>query len=254
MGDLSELTIKILFLFLPGIIYCILIHKFTFRPKKEFNMFFLYSFIFGFGIYALYAFIQKIFFKVPTIHFFDYLFTTPKTFNYEEIAFVSMLAIALAFIYSWFSNQRILYNLNAKITNSAFIQRHLPTYLSWYKIMPFTKKFDRIDVWNEIFDMPDQSYHWVLITDYDVKLKYEGWVSKFSDNVKDNELFLRDVIVYGIEDNELYRTPALYISRKSDNITIEFFRVKPTKHYYRYKSEKGGKNVKQRREKSQSIT
>lgn len=140
--------------------------------------------------------------------------------------------------------KKVIYNLNKFIENNRWININLPTFLRIYKNIAFIKKFDRIDVWSEVLDTPDSNYHWVLITDLELKQKFEGWINKFSDNVKENELFLRDVIVYDLKDKELYRTPAIYLTRKADNITIDFFRVPKGKHYNRYKTNKEKKNGK----------
>ena len=54
---------------------------------------------------------------------------------------------------------------------------------------------------------------------------------------KENELFLKDVIVYDEDDEELKRLPGLYITRKPDDITIEFFAIQPTELIDRYDKE-----------------
>ncbi len=242
MGNLTEVTIKLLFLFLPGIIYYVLLHKLTFRPKKDFNFFLIYSFIFAVMNYGIYAVLLNIFSKNDSkIHFLSDIFSKTNSFDYIEIFYVSLIAVVTVSIYSFISNNKILFNLNIYIQNNKWLRTHVPTFLKIYQKIIITKKFERIDVWNEIFDTPDSNYHWVLITDFESKQKYEGWVNKFSDNVKENELFLRDVIVYDLKDKELFRTPAIYLTRKSDNITIEFYQVPTTKHYDRYKKKKGKK-------------
>lgn len=189
--------------------------------------------------YGIYAICLKIFIgNNAKIHFLEDIFSKNTSFDYNEIFIVSIIAIIAVVLYSYFVNNKVLYNLNKYINKQEWIATNLPTFLKIYKFVAVTRKFDRIDVWSEIFDTPDSNYHWVLVTDLETKQKFEGWVNKFSDNAKDNELFLRDVIVYDLKDKELYRTPALYIARKSDNITIEFFRVHKTKHYNRYKKQK----------------
>lgn len=251
MGNLTELTLKLLFLFFPGIIYYVILHKITFRPKKDFNFFLIYSFIFSLMSYAIYAIILKVFkFSDTKIHFLSDIFSKTNQFDYSEIFYVTLVAIITVLIYSFFVNKKVLYNLNKRIENNNWINIQLPTLVKLYKNIAFIKKFDRIDVWSEVLDTPDSNYHWVLITDLELKQKFEGWINKFSDNVKENELFLRDVIVYDLKDNELYRTPAIYLTRKSDNITIDFFRVPKGKHYNRYKTNTEKKNVTRRTTKS----
>lgn len=48
MDILSITTIKILLLFFPGIIYCLVHEKITFHPKREFNYFLIRSFVLEF--------------------------------------------------------------------------------------------------------------------------------------------------------------------------------------------------------------
>lgn len=239
MGNLTELTLKLLFLFFPGVIYYVILHKITFRPKKDFNFFVIYSFIFALMSYALYAVILKIFVGVDSkISFLSDIFFKSSEFNYMEVFNVTLVAIITVVIYSFFVNKKVLYNINRYLEKQALINKHFPTYLKIYKQVCFIKKFERIDVWSEIFDTPDSNYHWVLITDLKLKQKFEGWVAKFSENFKENELFLRDVIVYNMKDTELYRIPALYLTRSPNDLTIEFFKVPKSKHYNRYQENK----------------
>ena len=61
MEIVSITTIKILLLFFPGIIYCLVHEKITFHPKREFNYFLLRSFVFGVISYITYGIISVIF-------------------------------------------------------------------------------------------------------------------------------------------------------------------------------------------------
>ena len=40
-----------------------------------------------------------------------------------------------------------------------------------------------------------------------------------------------------MKDTELYRIPALYLTRSPNDLTIEFFKVPKSKHYNRYQEE-----------------
>ena len=55
MNEFSITTVKILLLFLPGIIYCLIHEKITFHPKREFNYFLIRSFVFGVVSYFIYG-------------------------------------------------------------------------------------------------------------------------------------------------------------------------------------------------------
>lgn len=254
MGEFSELTIKILFLFLPGIIYCLIYEKLTFNPDKEFNYFIIHSFIFGiisYFIYGIYLCFRGQ--SLEDIHFLtDLLSTGAKQIHVNEIFAASIIGCLLALFITWMKNQRVLYNIFRKNSYKQFIieeEKNIkffwvnkninikrPDFVNILRFLNPIKVFDN-DVWNNIFNNNEDEYKWVLVKDHILNLKYEGWVYKFSDSVKNNELFLKDVIVSNIENIELYRTPGLYITRKKDDITIEFFAIKPTNLIDRYKEE-----------------
>lgn len=86
-----------------------------------------------------------------------------------------------------------------------------------------TKKFAEVDVWDYIFNSENEEMKWVIVRDVKNNLMYQGWVEAFSDTVKENELFMRDVVVYkNSTAEEYYSMPGLYISRNRDEITVEF--------------------------------
>lgn len=222
-----------------------MLEKLTFHPKREFNYFIIYSFIFGVIAYIIYGFILKCSaYPCKEVYFLNDLNSASSNianhqekFHYWEIFWTSIIALIMAIIVSWGINQKILENIINKISNNQWIQNNLPTFVKWSEYLVITKKFNNIDVWNNIFNDVDDATKWVMVTDQELKLKYDGWVYKFSDDVKNNELLLRDVIVYDMDSNEKYRTPALYLTRKNDSMTIEFYRMPTTNHFDRYKEE-----------------
>ena len=63
------------------------------------------------------------------------------------------------------------------------------------------------------------------------KLSYYGWVSAFSDKVDDCELFLRDIQIYDdTTGKHIHTTPAFYIARNRNEISIEFPALSFTEH------------------------
>jgi len=64
---------------------------------------------------------------------------------------------------------------------------------------------------------------WVTVRDHENDLIYDGWVQAFSDDSVDAELLLRDVSVYRNSTAEpLYQVGMMYVSRKRDDISLEF--------------------------------
>lgn len=262
MEIVSITTIKILLLFFPGIIYCLVHEKITFHPKREFNYFLLRSFVFGVISYITYGIISVIFQgkDLEDVYFLKYL-TSSKDIDYiqvYEIFFASCIAVIIAIVYAWFKNQCVFANIfNKDFYNKFFEKKYYAIHCPFKKkeceilkipyikinlgnILKFFNPFKvcENDVWNAIFNSNDPDMRWVSISDNKLKLRYEGWVYKYSDNFKENELFLKDVIVFDEDDEELKRLPGLYITRKSDEITIEFFALEPTELIDRYKEKK----------------
>ena len=103
MGEFSILTIKLLFLFLPGIIYCLLYERWNFCPKKEFNMFIIYSFLGGVYSYSVYYGFIKLF-KIHQDVFFigDILNCQGDSIHYNEILWPCLISIlTVYFISHW---------------------------------------------------------------------------------------------------------------------------------------------------------
>jgi hypothetical protein len=63
---------------------------------------------------------------------------------------------------------------------------------------------------------------------------YEGWVELFSDSTEQDELLLRDVVIFdNSTGKEIYKTPGLYFPKKRENITIELPELEYSEHINR---------------------
>ncbi len=247
MGEFSILTIKLLFLFLPGIIFCLVYERITFHTKIQDNLkiFSVHAFVWSIILYYLYT---K--FSSNEVYFLkDLLNTNSNTLHINEIYSVSILSLALAIFAAWIKNQHIFENFRTKSFWLNFINKHekkiLKFNITYYTLdvhylfqilNPF--KICQGDVWSNIFNTEDNDMKWVIIHDGLLNLIYEGWVYKYSDTYKENEIFIRDVIVFNQEYKELRRISGLYITRNSENLTIEFPTLKSTGAINRYKENK----------------
>jgi hypothetical protein len=91
-----------------------------------------------------------------------------------------------------------------------------------------TTRFGDEDIWDFTFRSPAVRGQWVTVRDHKLKLNYFCWVQAFSDTGKDRELLLREIDVYNDETGEcLYKTDVMYLSRKSDELTIEALIASP---------------------------
>jgi len=207
---LSEFTLKLLFLFFPGIIAYLIIQNLTNPSKKSDFYFILYAFVFGVFSYLI------TYFFAPLLHidfnFIGCLFDkncSIDTANITKtIAITTGFAILLGFVFSYLININLLFKI-----------------CSFIKI---TNKSGNGDVWEEIYFKRNKT--WVRIIDFEQDLVYEGWISRFSTGFKENEILLKEVKIYKNstrepvyqEEEGKYDLDALYITRKQDNLTIEF--------------------------------
>ena len=82
-----------------------------------------------------------------------------------------------------------------------------------------TKRYGDGDIWSYFHE---EAPEFVVVRDHKLDLIYFAAVQGFSESDLKRELLLRDVSVYAGEDGrKLYETPQMYLSRKSDDLTIE---------------------------------
>ncbi|TYS51151.1 DUF6338 family protein [Bacillus infantis] len=206
----SELTVRLLLIFFPGIISSLIIDNLTIHRGREFKVFLLHSFMLGLSSYfmlfivvAINNWIVSLRDLTPTwrVNFLDSLIKEDASINITEVLIATVISIFLSILFSAFINHKLLHRLA--------------------KMAKVTKKFGQLDVWSYTFDSPDIG--WVIIRDLEKDLMYQGWVEAFSDTHEGNELLLRDVNVYtNSTAQELYFMEGVYISCNLNNIIIEF--------------------------------
>lgn len=220
--EFSELTIKILLLFFPGIIVTLIIDKLTERDEEPTIKFFIRSFVYGlvsyFTLYIIVAIINVFLVLLKDkicncntevyqfkLNFLDCLINGNKDINYIEIIVASIISVLVALVASYIENENLIYKLANKLRIS--------------------NKFGDLDVWSHIFNGLEKDT-WIVIRDYDKQLVYVGWANAFSSDHKESELLLKDVIVYNnYNGQEIYTADAIYFSNLSGNIRIEFKKV-----------------------------
>jgi hypothetical protein len=198
---LSEFTLRIILIFLPGLIALIIVEQLIVHKEIKPYRFFIDSLILGFFCYLIYYPISQVPFFDLNFYFIRSLSDNNFPLDFIEILIATFLSIPLGFIISLFINRKILHRFAQKLK--------------------ITKKFGELDVWSYI--MNSEIPEWVLIRDIENDLMYQGWIQACSDPPEKDELFLRDVKVFtNSTAQELYSVPGLYFPRKRENITIEF--------------------------------
>ncbi|TFE19347.1 DUF6338 family protein [Cohnella luojiensis] len=203
--ELSDLTIRLLLLFFPGIIATLILDKLTTHRGRELKDFILYSFILGLTSYSILYIAVEIINLINnttlTVQFIEALTNGKSTINIKEVFFATLISFILGVLVSIMVNRKMIHRAAQKLK--------------------ITKKFGDSDVWQYIFESPD--IEWITIRDLSNDLVYQGWVSAYSDTHDNNELFLRDVIVYRNSDgSRLYEVKGMYLTKNKDDLIIEF--------------------------------
>lgn len=207
--QITDLTLRVLLLFFPGIICAILVDMLTTHRERSVATFLVNSFVLGITCYLiLYATshgwqLLASWGDLPftfEIVFFDLLLDKDRRLPWIEIFAAAGAAIPLGFVIAWVAEHKLIYRIAHGIG--------------------VTRKFGDLDVWGFLFNSPD--IQWIVVRDIQNDLAFEGWVRAFSDAVDKAELILRDVRVYRNSTGDfLYEVGGVYLFRKVDGITIE---------------------------------
>jgi hypothetical protein len=204
--DISGLVIRIIFLLLPGAIGSTLYWKLRGRVRRKDWEDLLEVVIFSLLSYAFYALLLHLIngawetgFKFTA---FEAFFDEKAAVRWQDVLNSSLVSVILAVLASY----SYRFNLINRIG----------------KRLGATTRFGDEDVWDFFHHSPNVRGEWVTVRDHKLNLYYFGWVEAFSDSGKQRELLLREVSVYDNSTGEcMYKTEALYLSRKQDDLTIE---------------------------------
>lgn len=224
--EISELTIKLLLLFLPGILTNLIVRSLTVTVRKKQDpvfYFLIHSFVYGFVAYFSFYFLKPAINWLPCcsldtqIHFLNALQNPNTRVDFSEIAWVCLISVIQGFI------------ISCAINNTLFHK--------FAQLLRITKKFGENSVWSLIQNSTKSE--WVTVHDLKSKLIYEGWIQYWSDECQ--EIFLRDVIIYNMSSEEINKVPAMYISRKADDMIVEFTTLPYSEYINRNKNDKKNK-------------
>lgn len=205
--ELTSLTMKVLFLFLPGIISCILIASLTETTYSSSFQFIVRAFVLGCLSYLMliiiYTLLNWFLNPIPIyeVHFLTSILKDSSEIDFYEILYVSLCSILLSLIISKSINKAYLHKIARKL-KIGNISGHR-------------------DVWNKL--LSHDEVEWLLVKDRAKKLMYEGWLEQYYATHNEGELFLKDVFVYDdVTGEKYYELEGLYIVFNKDTMTIEF--------------------------------
>ncbi|WP_157778201.1 DUF6338 family protein [Parageobacillus thermoglucosidasius] len=199
----TELTVRLLFLFLPGIVSTIIIDTLTSHRRNQLFHFVIHSFLLGVASYfvvfllvSLINYSAQLLGRYSTLKstFMDSLLNNDVQINVIEVFLSTVVGALLAILFVAIINQKILY----KISN-------------WLHI---SNKHGDEDIWEFLFNSND--VEWVNIRDLESKIVYQGAVSAFSHKDDNRELVLSQVKVFKDDESgelrELYDMSFVYFN------------------------------------------
>ena len=205
--DISELTLKLIFVLIPGALASLLFEKLTIHKPWNSFKFVSHSILFGVLAYL---------FTGLFIKFWNWLFhanwneldimknIASKEIPFVEIGNATVTGIILGLISSAFDHYKVINR-----------------FATWLRI---SNKYGDINLYSHFLNSPNIAP--VYFRDLKSNLTYHGLVESFSENEEIREIVLRNVRVYynegkSEEITELYQLNAVYLSRSKDDVLIE---------------------------------
>jgi putative flippase GtrA len=209
---LTDLTVRLLLIFFPGIICFFIMDAFIVHRDRKAHEILLFSYIYGILSYLIYGL-----FFIPLrmmttsvkpginapwdLSVFKWLSDPKAQLDVLEIVCASIIGVVLAFILSFCVKKKFLHTIAQRFG--------------------VTNKFAETDVWNFSFNMDDA--RWCVVRDMPNNLMFQGYAQAFSDVGEFSELLLTQVSVYDEKTAELrYEADRIYLARKKDDWTIQF--------------------------------
>lgn len=192
--NISEFTLTLLFLFLPGILGVLLIGALTTVKVTEIKIFALYVYLLSVISYLLTGFIND-------YRFINFLLKGNLNVTPSEIFIATVVSIVLSIIIIYIINFKLIYKLAG--------------------LLRLSTKFGNSDVWLTLFN--DKNTTWITLRPPNCEQYFVGEVEHFSDENNLREVTLLNVAIYSEDDGKyLYSQDKIYFSFPIDqNITIE---------------------------------
>jgi len=204
--SLNELTVRLLFLFLPGIVCSLVVAHLTTHRDLQSADHIIPSFLFGFLVYILYSGTAYLWndvlglIELPAYELIPAEGTPATGISALAILVSIVLALVLAFVISALKNRKILNRLARRLS--------------------VTQKFGDRDVWS--YMMNSENLDWVVIRDQAKGLYYVGKPVVSSDEESVRELILTNTAVHDDETGEVLYVPGnVYFSFPQEGMVIE---------------------------------
>lgn len=197
--EISELTLKLILLLIPGSIACVIYERLTIHKQWNSFKFITNAILFGAISYLSAQFIFNI---CRTDTSFDSFWENlpTKEIPYSAIIKASLVSVFIGLISTGLDQYKILNRLG--------------------KRLKLTNKYGDENLFSYFLNAKDVEE--IYVRDLESGLTYHGLVNSFSENDEIKELVLIDVAVYDYETSELlYEIDKIYLSKSKDNLIIE---------------------------------
>lgn len=201
--EISELTFRLVLLFIPGFLGFLALEALTVHPKYGLVRLLLYSFLIGIAGYTAVSFIGELA-GTEIADILDYVADDQKPIRLSDLFFASVGSLLVALVATWISNNKII----VKVAR-------------WLSLTSVHGDISLL-----AFVMNSKVSNWIVVRDIENNLMYYGWLQAYSDPGERDELLLLDVQVFKNETAEkLYSTPSLYLPRSIEKLTFEFVQL-----------------------------
>lgn len=211
--EISALTLKLIFLLIPGALATIIFKMLTIRHKENSDFMFVIMSImqgmFSYLILQILVFIYVLAYNLLSDNCRVLNFEAINTFKnisdsssipYLEIFAASIISIILGFVITYIDHHKLVIKIAKKLG--------------------VTNKYGDENLFSYFLNSPDTQ--WVYIRDIDKSLCYSGFVRSFSETNEFKEIHLEQVTVYNYPDSiELYEIERIYLCLPKDRLIIE---------------------------------
>lgn len=201
--EISELTLKLILLLIPGSIACIIYERLTIHKQWNSFKFVTNAILFG----ALSYLLAQISFSIcnPDESFKSFWENLPtKEIPYDVIIKASLISIVIGLAATGIDHYKLINRFG--------------------KFIHLTNKYGDENLYSFFLNAKDIEE--VYVRDIKNNLTYHGLISSFAENDEIKELVLLDVVVYEYETSkELYKLNRIYLSMSKDNIIIELPKI-----------------------------
>jgi hypothetical protein len=211
MMQISDLTIRLIILIIPGIVVTLIVDTLTTHREWSPFRFSIYSIVLGVASYLfdqlflyLWRLLTLLFISfpiTPSLTFWSSLFDNKIPISINEVILTCLFSsLFLGFLITFIINHQFLYKIAVKLkVSDVYGEEELFTH------------FIRAD-----------DVKWVWVRCKTASLTYAGYIKHFAENEKLQEIELGDVTVYNSEDScELYKLSKIYLASPPGDFTIE---------------------------------